>query len=581
MKRIAKYIFLSVCVAAGAVINAQEPELTKEITVETDFVPVEQKAVKLNVLPDVYKTVVPTKELTYSDWAGTVEIPYLIHKYEPYGYNTKFDYSKAKGYAELGAGSQLNISGSAGYKFIDDNEKQLKAWLQHTSTWIGGNSSPLAVPIREKQKFNDNVFGLDYKHKFTPGILDLRGFYHFDVFNYSGANSSEEYQNPGNQTVNEFGLKAEWRNPMSAHRKFTYSAQLSYNHFGFSKGIEPQEGGLKENNLNLKIKAGYKLNAVLVGLDLIGNYFGYSGIPSSTEIEDNMGLLKVTPYFYYGTGNVKLRAGVNMDFASHAGSSFRLSPDVNAEYRVLEGATVYAQVSGGKNLNRVSDYFSVCRYLAPNIQLGYTNRTIDFEIGMKIGPFDGFFLRPFFEYGKFVNILAPYIEKQQNEVPTGTIDEYVAVPYVFLSQNSIKGWRGGVEFGYNYNELVDLRFNLLYSPQDLKKGYYQGLDRAETVMGIDLKVKPIKTLTINLNFDLRSGRKCYSNYGMVGEPAVHSWGETELKNIGNLSAQVSYRVNKNISTFVNAGNLLNKQWDEYYGMGAQKINVLAGVGILF
>lgn len=582
MKRIVKYIFLCVCVVTGLAVNAQEPELTKEITVETDFVPVEQKVAKLNVLPDVFKVATPKKELAYSDWAGTVDIPYTINKFEPYGFNTRYEYSKAKGYAGIGIGSQLNILGYAGYKFIDDSEKQLKAWLQHSSTWAGKNSSPLATVDPLTQKFNDNVLGVDYTHKFTPGVLDVSGYYHLDVFNYYGANKSEEYQNLDNQSVNEFAIKAGWRNPMSARRKLTYSALLSYNHFGFSKGIGNQGDGLKENNLKLDVNAGYKFTDVIVGMDVTGDYLGYSGLSlSGDNTDDWAGLLDVTPYFYYSGNNLKVKGGVKLDFAAHAGKSARLYPDVSAEYGMLEGVAAYAKVSGGKMLNHVSDYFAECRYLAPNMALGYTDRTIDFEVGAKIGPFEGFYVRPFYGYGKFKNILAPYIGKMQIETPTGYEDEYIPVPYAFMAHSSIKGWKAGLELGYKYNDLVDLKFNLQHSPQDLEKGYYQGLDRAVTVMNIGVKVNPVKSLSVALNFDLRSGRKCYSYYGIVGEPPVVSWGETNLNNVSNLSAQVNYQVNKNISAFVNAGNLLNKQWDEYYGMGAQRINVLAGVSVLF
>lgn len=582
MKRITEYILLCVFSIASLTVSAQEQELTKEITVETDFVPVEQKVIKLNVLPEAYDVAVPKKGLAYFDGDGGTEIPYNIKKFEPYGFNTRYEYSKSKGYAGLGVGSQFNILGYAGYKFIDDKEKQLKAWLQHTSTWNGENSSPLADSDPIKQKFNDNIIGVDYTHKFTPGILNMSGYYHLDVFNYYGANGMAEYKNLDNQTVNEFVIKAGWRNPMKARNKLTYAAQLSYNHFSFSKGIGKRNGGLKENNLRLNVNAGYKLSAITVGLDVTGDYLDYSDLSvSEDEANDWAGLLNVAPYFYYGGENLKFRGGVNMDFSAHIGSSARLYPDVKAEYCVLDGVAIYTQVSGGKMLNFVNDYFAICRYLAPNAALGYTQKNIDIEIGAKIGAFEGFYVRPFFCYGKFVNICSPYIEKNKIEKPDGFIDEYPPTPYVFMAQSNIKGWKAGVEFGYKYNEMVDMKFNLKYSPQDYKKGYYQGLDRAETIMNIGVKINPVKSLTLNLDFDWRSGRKCYSYYGMIGVPAVISWGVNELKNVSNLRVKANYRVNKSISAFVNAENLLNKQWDEYYGMGVQKVNVLAGVDILF
>lgn len=576
---IAKYIFLCVCVTTSIVVNAQEPELSKEITVETDFVPTEQKAVKLNVLPDVFKTTIPKKSLAYSDWSGTVEVPYSIDKYKPYGFNTKYDYSKVKGYAGLGIGSQLNMLGYAGYKFLDDNVKTLNAWLQHSSTWIGKNSSPLAMPNAKKQKNNDNVLNVNYSHKFDLGVLNLGTYYHIDNFNYYGVDNFSELQNVDHQTVNEFAIKAGWQNPMSARSKFVYSGELSYTYFGFSKGEGNVANGLKENNLTGKASVRVKLDSLSVGLNVEGNYLKYS---NGMLVEPYWkGLLKVTPYFYYSGYNLHIRGGLNLEFSANDGKGVRISPDVIVEYDIIESLSVYANAKGGKQLNRMSDCFATCRYLSPTMFLHSTNVPIDAEVGVKYGVVKGMYIKPFFGYGKFNNILSPYIDKEKQEDEVGYYDAYVPSLYVTMGSNDIKGWKYGVELGYKYNELAELKCNLQYSPQDLNEGYYQGFDRAETVMNVELKVKPIKALTLTIGYDWRTGRKYYSNYGMVGQPAVHSWGETKMNAVNNLSASANYRINEMMSAFVSAGNLLNKQWDEYYGMGNQKLNVLAGVNVLF
>lgn len=582
MKRMTIYILLCALFLGVMPLNAQEPELTKEITVETDFVPVEQKVTKLNVLPDVTKTTVPKKTLAYTDWAGTVDIPYTINKFEPYGFNTKHEYSKAKGYFDFGAGSQLNVVGSAGYKLIDDEKMSLNAWIQHTSTWLGKNSSPLAKPEPEKQKFNDNVVGVNFSHKFEPGVLDLGAYYHYDRFNYYGANYTADYPNLENQTVNEFAIKAGWQNPMSVRRNFMYSAQLMFNHFGFSNGLDKGSDGLQENTLYAKISLGAKHGTFSFGLDAEGDYLSYSNIPMTDEDDNDwVGLVKVSPYFSYHDEKLHFRGGVNVDLSANDGSSVKVSPNVKVDYKVIDGISVYADVLGGKHLNKMSDYYAMCRYIAPNMALGSTNIPIDVEAGAKFGPFSGFYLKPFIGYGAFKNVVTPYIEKETLIGSGGYSENYLATPFVTMWQNDIKGWKAEVELGYKYNDLLALKLDVQYSPQDLEEGYMLGLDRAETVADVELKVTPIAPLSIILNFDWRTGRKYYSYYGLVGTPEVQSWGETTLEDVSNLSAEIRYRVNRNMGVFVHAGNLLNKQWDIFYGMGAQKINVLAGVNILF
>ena len=43
----------------------------------------------------------------------------------------------------------------------------------------------------------------------------------------------------------------------------------------------------------------------------------------------------------------------------------------------------------------------------------------------------------------------------------------------------------------------------------------------------------------------------------------------------------SYRLFDNLTLFVDANNLMNKQWDVPYGQGAQKLNVMGGASITF
>jgi hypothetical protein len=240
------HIYISMIMLLGGCFSviAQEPTLTKEITVETDFVPVEQKATKLNKLPDVTKTTIPTKKLNYSNWSGTVDFPTAINILEPYGYKTKYSFSKAKGYLDLGVGTQMNVVGSAGYKFIDTNERQLNAWLQHNSTWMGKNTAPLASTNPLKQKYNDNVLAVNFANKFEVGLLNLSAYFHLDNFNYYGVNDFSYFDKTDQQTATEFGLKAGWTRPVTGENELQFAAQLAFNHFGYSKNLNNEKNGI-------------------------------------------------------------------------------------------------------------------------------------------------------------------------------------------------------------------------------------------------------------------------------------------------------------------------------------------------
>ena len=561
---------------------AQEPTLSKEITIETDFVPVEQKATKLNKLPDITKTSIPTKQLNYSNWSGTVDFPTTINILEPYGYNTKYPFSQAKGYFDFGIGTQMNVVGSAGYKFIDTKEKQLKAWLQHNSTWVGKNTSPLTSANPLKQKYNDNVLAVNFANKFEAGLLDLGAYFHLDNFNYYGVNDFSYFDKADKQTATEFGLKASWKRPVTGENNLQFVAQLAFNHFGYSKNLNNEKNGLQENHIQAKVFSEAVQGSFSLGINATADFLGYSnmldenGAPGESEW---MGLFKVSPYILYKNSNFDLKGGVNVDLSANDGSKIRISPNVKINYLIQDGYSVYATISGGKRLNLLNEIHSICRYLAPSNILGSSYSPFDAELGIKIGAFDGFYIKPFFGYGSFKDEITPFYELDTNP-SSNVITEQVA-PYVFMQKYDIKGWKAGAEIGYNYNNLVDFAANIQYAPQDNDKGYCLGFDRPELVVNANVKVTPIKPLSITLGYELRNGRAYHNKYFVAGPPAVTSWTKTELKDVNNLSLNAYYQITPMIGAFVNANNLLNSQWDEYLGMGAQKTGVMVGVNLVF
>ena len=111
---------------------------------------------------------------------------------------------------------------------------------------------------------------------------------------------------------------------------------------------------------------------------------------------------------------------------------------------------------------------------------------------------------------------------------------------------------------------------------------------------MDLKVNPLRALTVNLGFDYRGGRYNVNDYSYtkvgpwlddVGQydfsQSFSSRGTCDLSNVLNLRAGASYRFDKVLTLWVQAANLLNKQWDVTTGMGAQKLNVMGGIQLVF
>lgn len=613
MRPIYNIALATILIAGGAMgASAQskaDQNLNKVITLDKDFVPVEKKATKKNKLPKVEKE--PAKVVTaptYSTWARPTVVPSLVPTMDPYGYRTLHHFSTQNGYLVVGAGTQLNMNGSVGYRIIDEDSTRLGVWLQHGSTWNGKNTSPL-VPVenRQKQKYNDNLLGIDLYKTFTTGTLSagLRG--EFDSFNYYGGWSDFLVNNK--QSFFNVDLDAKWAGQANvANNDFDYRFNLGTGIAGYGKGIENNMGAREvmfrfgfggDYNLSDNSSVGADFNGKIVNLKHYDTYY-----QEVTDLKDTYGLFTLSPYYKLKGDNYRATLGLNMDFSMSDGAKFRLSPAVKVELDVARGAVLYANVGGGKELNTLAAMHAINRYSAPRERYASYYSPLDLEAGMKVGPFKGFSLKVFGGYGIFngtldafipVNKAAenPYID---NENPDVVWTQYIGFPesvrYASTHYKSVKyrGAKVGAELNYKYRHLVDFNARIVYCPVSndeykeakYNKGYSLNFyDGTMTHAQVDLKVTPIRGLAINLGLEYRGNRSIlvqdYANV-VLGAPEYYY---TDLADVWNLKAGASYRLAQPVSVWIEASNLLNRKWDEMPGMSAQKLCIMGGVAFNF
>lgn len=611
MNILRKYIILSAVAIACAATAAAREDLSKEITVEADFRPTEQKASKLNRLPAVAKSTTPKASLNYSEWAEPAEVPALAPLMLPYGYRTAHGFSKQRGYLDFGIGSLTNIVGNAGYALVNDDATSLNLWIQHNSTWSGRNASVNLPDIdggAQKQKVNDNIVGLDLRHALRGGTLSASIFYHYDHFNYYGGFGQTASTSIGDngavmpsftyntlgwtepdsmQTVNELNITLGWKNRRSDNY-CAYSADVVFNHFGLSKSLNESIGnkGNADNYLRLSLFGETPHNSkVNVGanarIEYLGRNFPGFEQPAGTEPDesltkhtDGVGMLTLSPYLHYRTDGFSAKVGLNMNLSLNDGTALRFAPNIEASATLAEGVAFYLTAGGGKRLTRLCDIFAHNRYIDPIASISNPYTPIDAEAGLKIGPFAGFHATVLGGYGVFKDMPLPYLA----ESPYGSYPTTAYKPF------DIKGWKAGVRLGYRYRSLIDAELRLTYSPQDVEKGYFLGFDRAKCVAEATITVAPTERLKVVIGYELRAKRRT-----TLGSPSydASTGGVTtalslvDIGEVSNLRLGASYQISDMIGVFVDGGNLLNKKWDAYYGMGAQQLNLMGGVSLVF
>ena len=590
------------------------PDLNKEITLEKDFIPVEKKATKKNTLPQVKKIAPPQRtSVTYSDWANPTDVPSSIPTMMPYGYRTAHNFSDKRGYLDMGGGTHANFAGSVGYRLIDTDDLTLNAWLQHNSTWNGRNASPLIVneSDRLKQKFNDNRLGVDLTSNFAPGTLTINALAHFDSFNYYGG-WDEAWDDDNKQSFLDFRAGAAWEGQVALNdNEISYNLGASVNHASYDINPFGTGKGAKETLAALTAGGEYQLPLGTVGLQITGDYFKRSSVGLGlTNILPNYvpnatfdaWTLTLSPYYKWENEVFRAMVGVDMLFGKpflniynpDDDSKFHISPRVKIDLDIVDGAAIFVDVSGGLNRNTLSTMAADNRYSDPLGAYGNSFSVVDGEAGFNIGPFQGFSAKLYGGYSAVKNDINIAL-KWHN---TGVAEPVPDYRFSTFEGVNLRGARVGADLRYDYRSLVEAKASAIYYPISddetvigkWNNCYTQDWDGTTFKFKFDVKVNPIRRLSVDAGVELRTGRcvYIYENLPTIAEgndyTSLRSLGtlkDLEMEDFIDLHAGASYRFDKVVTLWTRAGNLLNRRQDILPGMGAQRINIMAGVGLVF
>ena len=609
-------LMAAVLVVAGATAqNNDKKDLTKEITLEKDFVPVEKKATKKNTLPTVKKVSAPAKTtLNYSDWSEPTSVPTSIPTMMPYGYRTAHNFSDKRGYLQIGGGMQANFTGSAGYRILDTEQNTLGIWLQHNSTWAGKNGSKLILNEAErlKQKFNDNVIGVNFENNNKAGTLDASFRGHFDSFNYYGGRN-EDWDDKNKQSFNEFGGQIGWEGAPIVLRdsELGYHAGIGVNHAGYDKTLFENVKGAKETVLNFNVGATYQLGKGTLGLDLTGDYvhFKCGTTPAFYLFDDNTGynvsnnynnfMLTLSPYYQWQNNIFRALLGADItlgDMRLYGDTKkVHVSPRVKLDIDIVDGAAFFVDVDGGKTLNTLSSMASLNRYSDPTGCYYNTFSPLDGRAGFKIGPFSGFSAQIYGGFGIFKSdyssIVDPFTFSSHEIIDDS--ENYVGIHLpttlkyatTYYHNYKSRGAYFGAELAYKYRSLIEAKATFQYAPADeyeedgdWYKGYsMDGVDGANLDAKFDVRVTPIRPLAIDLGLHYRGGR----SYLEPTDMTFTKYAFSDMDDMINLHVGASYRFDKVLTLWVKGNNLLNRKWDYMPGMGAQGLNFMGGVSLVF
>ena len=606
--------------AGGAQAQAtkqDKTDLNKVITLEREFDPVKKTVVKKTVLPkEIKKSSKQAVAPQFSDWTVPTLVPVEIPTMLPYGYRTRHNFSNQRGYLDLGAGTHLNMSASAGYRAIDEEKEQLGIWLQHNSSWLGKNTSKLIEQPsqRQKQHFNDNLVGADWNKQLSTGLLGVDARLHFDSFNYYGGFNN--YLKNNKTAFFEARADAKWKSDKTVgETTIDYEANATLDYAGYDKSHLEGIDGSKELWLRASLEGQYELNdnsdaGLLFGGDVV-NLHRHNEFTNKAS-DHTYGVIRLAPYYHYVNSVLDAKAGANLDLSLNDGTAFRLSPNIDLNFKIHPGVNLFARAEGGKTINHLGAMHDEMRYNDPLAQYGNTYVPFDGKVGFNVGPFSGFDAKVYVGYGFMTGCLDAVVPAANSGIYKEVLDienpnpdgispytdgnQYAAN---IFKMTKYKGAYVGLEAKYKYRSLAEARVSFAYAPQSddpyedgtRYSGYALGWDGASTLLNIDVTAWPIKPLMVTAGLSFRGNRSVFTRQwvepetlildGVAPAPGHYTYDSLDMNDVVDLHVSARYSFSHKFAVWAQAGNLLCKQWDIMPGQGAQKINLMGGISLNF
>lgn len=562
-------------------VNKEEKNLNREMTLEREYDPSVQDANKVNTLPAVKEPTVKKRAIDYAVFAVPAEPEKQISVLPSGKIMADMDYNKRRGYLNLAAGMNLNINGDFGYHILSTEKDNLNVYLSHRST--NGNIDYIQIDDKVKAKLNDNLGGLNYKHKFEKAVFNIGAKYGYSGFNYYGLPVTGNLEEAGtnldladrttnqvNQTIGaNIGIESE-----DEEAPFGYMVDFDYINFSHKYGADAKSDGPTENTFELKFNlfAPFGGNQ-RIGLAGLAEYFSYN-LPERCSFENHAEVI-LNPYYTIEGDIWNLKLGAKAMIVTGENSKFAASPDIAFDVEVADKTVFYLKADGKLYSNSMYETALVNRYVNPTEELMPSRNWLDANLGIKSGVVPGFWFDVFAGY-KITSSDVLYLPSRVFEQDGfGNFAEA-------MSDINTKRFFAGVNLKYNYQKLFEINLKGVYNNWKANYGdsWIGGeanaeLDRvwgkptAEINAGVT--VRPIDKLAVDVNYYLATGR-----YTQLGGNE-----EVNLNNINELNIRGMYNINKTFSVNVQLNNVLFQKYDIYYGYPAQGFNLMGGINVNF
>ena len=532
---------------AQAQTQAKDTTLSRTVVVEQEYNPDIMDASKVNVLPKVAPPTVSKKTVEYD---ATLVPAGNIPASTMQAYTGVESQDKAqRGYARLGYGNYGNLDARANYLFILPNSDKL-----NLNFHMNGMDGKLDMPGSDEKwsaRYYRTRAGMDYVHSFRKVDLNVAGNFGLSNFNYMPYTSNNKQKFLSGDV--HFGVKSTGEElPLQFHAETNLMFYERQHDFQYENAQEAM----------VRTKAGAM--GAISGEQYVGVELAMDNVFYKNNEFDDYTSVELNPYYLYQNDDWKIRLGAHVDFAFGFGKKFRVAPDVTSQYIFSDSYIIYAQATGGRRTNDFRRLEMISPYSQTIGQLDATYEQLNAALGFRTSPVTGLWFNLYGGYQDLKNNLATI-------GISGVVDQAYSSSYLLPLQANMHNIYAGAEISYSYKDIISFSASGVYRDWKTAKTEDNSgelllayMPSFEAKFNVD--IRPIPSVLVNLGYQHATREK-------VGDQRVDP--------VGNLYLGGSYEVFKDISIYVRANNLLNKNYQYYWGYPTEGINFMGGVSFRF
>ncbi|GHT55064.1 hypothetical protein AGMMS49982_20600 [Bacteroidia bacterium] len=519
---------------------AQAQNVSREMTLEKDYVPSIKDANKINSVPDVIAPTAPQTDVRFAKYLSAVEVPSSLYPLQ--SLVSAFGSSDQIGYITLGGSALPDFFADAAVQPLHSFANQLNIFASHHS---GNYKVSFLQDNKEgKKKINDNVLGVNYLHNFNTWKILTDAQYTYSQYNDYGQLPVTSYQLP----------VADWKDNLFAAHLGAASTDLDvpafkfdvgYTRFGQNYGAPAAKS---ENRLLLDADMSAPLSIdKRIGIKGYAKNYGNAdtnNADTDMDSKSNYTTLSVSPYMLFEGANWETHLGLSVGKQFGDRSKFLLAPDVRFYVNATDHLQLYASATGGFRDNSNYELYQQNRYIAPSVLRITDSRT---SLNAKLGT--NFAITRSLN----VDLHAGY---RITDDEWFLVNDYANIP---VSADA-KVLNVGGRMRYKHSDVADIELSADYNNWDVTD--LQSFNKPKFDGHLNIGIKPVEPLRFDLLYRFELGRP-------------------ELDDIHDVSLRGTFSFAKHFSAFAAINNLLFQKYELWYGYPANPFNVMGGLTYRF